>query len=135
MGDKERISFLRKELAEHNHSYYVLDTPTISDFEFDKLLAELKILEDNNPDLFDANSPSKKVGGMVIDSLNAVNHKYPMLSLANTYNAEELQDFDNKIKNEEIKGNTTKIFHLKDASKAHFELQSRTTTGSIILKT
>ena len=98
MSDKERILFLRNELDEHNHSYYVLDTPLISDFEFDKLLAELKILEDNNPDLFDENSPSKKVGGMVIDRLNAVNHKYPMLSLANTYNAEELQDFDNKIK-------------------------------------
>ncbi len=61
MSDKERILFLRKELSEHNHSYYVLHTPLISDFEFDKLLAELKILENNNPDLFDENSPSKKV--------------------------------------------------------------------------
>ena len=98
MKSQERIVFLRKELSVHNHAYYVLNTPLISDFEFDKLLAELKILEDNNPDLFDENSPSKKVGGMVIDRLNAVNHKYPMLSLDNTYNAEELQDFDNKIK-------------------------------------
>ena len=98
MKSQERIVFLRKELSAHNHAYYVLNTPLISDFEFDKLLVELKILEDNNPDLFDENSPSKKVGGMVIDRLNAVNHKYPMLSLDNTYNAEELQDFDNKIK-------------------------------------
>ena len=56
MTDKERISFLRKELAKHNHSYYVLDTPLISDFEFDKLLIELQQLENRNPDLFNPNS-------------------------------------------------------------------------------
>ena len=80
MGDKERISFLRKELAEHNHSYYVLDIPIISDFEFDKLLAELKSLEDNNPDLFDANSPTKRIGGAVLDGFKTIRHKYRMLS-------------------------------------------------------
>ena len=67
MSDKERISFLRKELAEHNHSYYVLDTPLISDFEFDKLLKELHALEDRNQELFDPNSPTQRVGGAVLD--------------------------------------------------------------------
>ena len=85
MGDKERISFLRKELAEHNHSYYVLDTPIISDFEFDKLLDELQQLEDNNPDLFDANSPTQRVGSAVLDGFKTIKHKYRMLSLGNTY--------------------------------------------------
>ena len=97
MSDKERILFLRKELAEHNHSYYVLDIPIISDFEFDKLLAELKSLEDNNPDLFDANSPTKRVGGAVLDGFKTIQHKYRMLSLGNTYSAEDLHDFDRRI--------------------------------------
>ncbi len=96
MGDKERISFLRKELAEHNHSYYVLDAPIISDFEFDKLLVELQQLEDNNPDLFDANSPSQRVGGAVLDGFKTIRHKYRMLSLGNTYSAEDLHDFDKR---------------------------------------
>ena len=98
MGDKERISFLRKELAEHNHSYYVLDTPIISDFEFDKLLVELQQLEDNNPDLFDANSPSQRVGGAVLDGFKTIRHKYRMLSLGNTYSAEDLYDFDTRLR-------------------------------------
>ena len=97
MSDKERILFLRKELAEHNHSYYVLDTPLISNFEFDKLLAELKILEDNNPDLFDSNSPTQRVGGAVLESFKTVKHNYRMLSLGNTYSAEDLQDFDTRL--------------------------------------
>ena len=96
MSDKERILFLRKELAEHNHSYYVLDIPIISDFEFDKLLVELQQLEDNNPDLFDANSPSQRVGGAVLDGFKTIRHKYRMLSLGNTYSAEDLHDFDKR---------------------------------------
>ena len=97
MSDKERILFLRKELAEHNHSYYVLDIPIISDFEFDKLLAELKSLEDNNPDLFDANSPTQRVGGVVLEGFKTVQHKYRALSLGNTYSSEDLHDFDRRI--------------------------------------
>ena len=62
MNQKERILFLRKKLAEHNHSYYVLDTPLISDFEFDKLLKELQTLEDKNQELFDPNSQHKGLG-------------------------------------------------------------------------
>jgi len=98
MNTEERISFLRKELEGYNHSYYVLDTPVISDFEFDKLMSELIVLEEENPEYQDDLSPTKKVGGMVIDSFNTVNHKFPMLSLSNTYNAEDLNDFDNRVK-------------------------------------
>ncbi|NQZ55075.1 MAG: NAD-dependent DNA ligase LigA, partial [Candidatus Nitrosopelagicus sp.] len=98
MSDKERISFLRKELAEHNHSYYVLDTPIISDFEFDKLLAELQQLEDNSPDLFDANSPTQRVGSAVLDGFKTIKHKYRMLSLGNTYSSEDLHDFDTRLR-------------------------------------
>ena len=98
MNCKERIDFLRKELEGHNHSYYVLDNPLVSDFEFDKLMLELTNLEDENPEFKDDLSPTQKVGGVVVDSFKTVDHKYPMLSLSNTYNEEELQDFDDRIK-------------------------------------
>ena len=97
MTEKERIAFLRKELAEHNYSYYVLDIPVISDFEFDKLLLELQQLEDNNPELFDENSPTQRVGGNVLESFKTTKHKYRMLSLGNTYSAEDLHDFDTRL--------------------------------------
>jgi len=97
MKIKERINFLRKELAEHNHSYYVLDTSTISDFQFDKLLQELVKLEDENPEYFDSTSPTQRVGGGVIDGFKAVAHKYRMLSLGNTYSEEDLHDFDARL--------------------------------------
>ena len=97
MKIKERIDFLRKELAEHNHSYYVLDTSTISDFEFDKLLKELVKLEDENPEFFDSTSPTQRVGGGVIDGFKTVAHKYRMISLGNTYSEEDLHDFDTRL--------------------------------------
>ena len=98
MSEKERIDFLRKELENHNHLYYVLDSPKISDFEFDKLMSELLNLEEENPEYADENSPTKKVGGKVVDSFKTVNHKYPMLSLSNSYNAEEIEEFDERIR-------------------------------------
>lgn len=98
MTDKERIAFLTKEIHFHNHAYYVLDTPEISDFEFDILLVELKSLEQANPHLMDINSPSQRVGGAVLDGFKTVKHKYPMLSLGNTYSAQELHDFDAKLR-------------------------------------
>lgn len=98
MKIKERINFLRTELEEHNYAYYVLDHPTISDFEFDKLMNELIKLEENYPEFSDESSPTKRVGGKVLDSFRSVTHKYPMLSLSNTYNEGELRDFDTKIK-------------------------------------
>ena len=97
MTEKERIAFLRKELSEHNYSYYVLDIPVISDFEFDKLLLELQQLEDNNPELFDENSPTQRVGGNVLEGFKTTKHKYRMLSLGNTYSAEDLHDFDTRL--------------------------------------
>ena len=97
MKINERIGFLRKELAEHNHSYYVLDTSIISDFEFDKLLQELVKLEDENPEFFDSTSPTQRVGGGVIDGFKTVAHKYRMLSLGNTYSEEDLHDFDTRL--------------------------------------
>jgi len=97
MKIKEKIDFLRKELAEHNHLYYVLDTSIISDFEFDKLLQELVKLEDENPEFFDSTSPTQRVGGGVIDGFKTVAHKYRMLSLGNTYSEEDLHDFDTRL--------------------------------------
>ena len=98
MNEKERIVSLRKELAAHNHSYYLLDTPLISDFEFDKLLSELQKLEEDNPEFFDKNSPTQRVGGAVLDGFETIKHKYRMLSLGNTYSAEDLYDFDKRLK-------------------------------------
>ena len=97
MSEKERIFFLRKELAKHNHAYYVLDKPNISDLQFDRLLKELEDLESLHPDLFDSNSPTQRVGGAVIDSFKSITHKYRMLSLGNTYSRKEIVDFDKKI--------------------------------------
>ena len=97
MNNKKRIQFLRKELAEHNHSYYVLDTPLISDFEFDKLLLELQQLEDKNPEFFDDNSPTQRVGGAVLDGFKTIKHKYRMLSLGNTYSSADLYDFEKRL--------------------------------------
>ena len=97
MNVQDRIVFLRDELHQHNHNYYVLDKPTISDFEFDMLLNELIDLEKQNPQFYDANSPTQRVGGELIKSFDTVSHEYRMLSLGNTYSAEELVDFDRRI--------------------------------------
>lgn len=93
----KRIQLLREDLRQHNHRYYVLDQPVISDFEFDKLLEELIVLENKNPQYFDANSPSQRVGGALTKSFQTVKHQYPMLSLGNTYSEEELRNFDKRI--------------------------------------
>ncbi len=98
MNEKERINLLRKELAEHNHAYYVLDNPNISDFKFDKLLKELEELESKHPELDDVNSPTQRVGGGVSDGFITVPHKYSMLSLGNTYSEKDLYDFDARLR-------------------------------------
>lgn len=95
---KERIAKLSKELNEHNHRYYVLDEPTVSDFEFDKMLEELMRLEKEYPELLSPDSPSQRVGGTVTKEFKSVKHRYPMLSLGNTYSEEELHDFDERIR-------------------------------------
>ncbi len=93
MAPHDRITALRRELHEHNRRYYVADAPTISDAEFDRLLKELQELEALHPEFFDANSPTQRVGGGFTKNFEQVAHRRPMLSLANTYSFEELDDF------------------------------------------
>jgi len=95
---KLRIKQLSDELNQHNYNYYVLDKPTISDFEFDTLLQELILLENAYPDCVLPDSPTKRVGGEVTKNFKTVEHRYPMLSLGNTYSFEDLRDFDERIK-------------------------------------
>jgi DNA ligase (NAD+) len=95
---KKRIQSLTAELKKHNYNYYVLAMPTISDFEFDKKLEELTSLETQFPDLIDPDSPTQNVGGFITKEFKTVRHRWPMLSLGNTYNEQELIDFDQRIK-------------------------------------
>jgi DNA ligase (NAD+) len=95
---KSRIESLSKTIEEHNHSYYVLDKPVISDFEFDKLLEELISLEKQFPELLLPSSPSQRVGGAVTKEFRSVKHRYPMLSLSNSYSKEDMLDFDRRVK-------------------------------------
>lgn len=95
---KHKINSLREELNRHNYNYYVLDHPIISDYEFDKMLEELIQLEKLHPEYYDPNSPSQRVGGEITKTFKAVKHKYPMLSLSNSYNREDMEDFDRRAK-------------------------------------
>ncbi len=95
---KSRIEWLRKELHDHNYRYYILSKPAISDYEFDSLMKELSDLEDNFPEYSDENSPTKRIGSDISTEFEQVKHKYPMLSLGNTYSMEELKEFDNRVK-------------------------------------
>jgi DNA ligase (NAD+) len=94
---KARISQLSQELDAHNHSYYVLSQPSISDREFDLLLEELQQLERDFPQFLSPDSPSQRVGGTVTKEFPTVAHRYPMLSLSNSYSLEEMQEFDARI--------------------------------------
>ncbi|MHB8261519.1 MAG: NAD-dependent DNA ligase LigA [Bacteroidia bacterium] len=95
---KQRIEKLCKEIEQHNYNYYVLDKPTISDYEFDMLLEELIKLEKQYPEYLSPNSPSQRVGGQITKEFKSVKHKYLMLSLANSYSKDELTDFDERVK-------------------------------------
>ena len=95
---KKKIEQLSKEIDEHNHKYYVLDNPSISDLEFDKMLEELIRLEKEFPELLSPQSPSQRVGGAITKIFKTVKHAYPMLSLSNTYSEEELRDFDERVR-------------------------------------
>lgn len=94
---KSRVEVLSKELHKHNHLYYVLSEPTVSDFQFDIMLKELQDLEEAFPDLVSENSPTKRVGGKVTKEFETVTHKYRMLSLGNSYSKEDLIDFETRI--------------------------------------
>jgi DNA ligase (NAD+) len=94
---KERIDRLRKDIEEHNRRYYVLNQPVISDFEYDLLINELDTLEKKFPEFIVEGSPTQHVGSDITKEFRQYEHKYPMLSLGNTYNYDELRDFDNRI--------------------------------------
>jgi DNA ligase (NAD+) len=95
---KEKMDALVAELNQHTYNYYVLAMPTIADYEFDRKLAELNQLELENPDLADPNSPTQKVGGDITKNFVTVQHRWPMLSLGNTYNEQDLRDFDERVR-------------------------------------
>ena len=95
---KARIDVLRKEIEEHNKNYYVLNHPVISDFEYDILLNELDTLEKKFPEFITENSPTRRVGSDITREFIQYEHRYPMLSLGNTYSEEELREFDARIR-------------------------------------
>jgi len=97
MSVLETITNLRAELNQHNYNYYVLDNPTISDFEFDQKLKHLQELELQHPEFFDENSPSQRVGGTITKNFETVVHEHRMYSLDNSYSKEDLQDWENRI--------------------------------------
>ncbi len=100
MQAEVRIEELRRTLHEHNHRYYVLAEPTISDREFDALLSELELLEAAHPELDDPNSPTRRVGSGLTDQFDKVAHSRPMLSLANSYNAQEVEEWADRVQRE-----------------------------------
>jgi DNA ligase (NAD+) len=97
METQKIIQDLREELNQHNHNYYVIDNPTISDFEFDQKLKQLQELENQYPEFFDENSPTQRVGGTITKNFQTVVHDYRMYSLDNSYSAEDLMDWETRI--------------------------------------
>ncbi|PZO29103.1 MAG: DNA ligase (NAD(+)) LigA [Flavobacteriaceae bacterium] len=97
MDIQKNIQDLKDELNLHNHNYYVLDNPTISDFEFDKKLKQLQELENQHPEFFDENSPTQRVGGTITKNFQTVVHDYRMYSLDNSYSVDDLTDWETRI--------------------------------------
>ena len=93
MTEQDRIKQLRRELHEHNHRYYVLNQPIISDQDFDFLMHELQDLEAKHPEMADPNSPTQRVGSDLNQEFTQVAHRYPMLSLANTYSEQDVAEW------------------------------------------
>jgi DNA ligase (NAD+) len=112
-SDKKRIEALRSELREHDHRYYVLAQPTISDSQYDALMRELMEFERLHPELKTLDSPSHRVGGAPTKEFPTVIHTIPMLSLANTYNEIEIQDFDRRVKTQLGNGKYRYVCELK----------------------
>ena len=94
----QQVEHLRKTLNEHNYNYYVLDAPTITDFEYDKMLRQLEDLENMYPELITPDSPTQRVGGQALDSFQQVIHRVPLQSLQDVFSPEELADFDRKVR-------------------------------------
>ncbi|RBW56720.1 DNA ligase (NAD(+)) LigA [Tenacibaculum sp. E3R01] len=97
MTTEQKIQQLREELRQHNHNYYVLDNATISDYDFDIKLKELEKLEEENPDFFDSNSPTQRVGGDVTKNFETITHKNRMYSLDNSYSKDDLLDWEKRV--------------------------------------
>ncbi|MDG1697473.1 MAG: NAD-dependent DNA ligase LigA [Polaribacter sp.] len=97
MTIQQKIEQLREELNQHTHNYYVLDNATISDFDFDTTLKELEKLEEANPEFFDSNSPTQRVGGEITKNFTTVTHQNRMYSLSNSYSKEDLFDWEKRI--------------------------------------
>jgi DNA ligase (NAD+) len=97
MDTQEKIAGLRRQLDEHNYRYYVLNDPIVSDFEYDRSMRELIGLENRHPEYADPLSPSQRVGSDVTNTFEQVRHRFPMLSLANTYSAGEIAEFDRRV--------------------------------------
>lgn len=100
MDEKERILQLRKTLNRYSYAYYTQDNPEVSDAEYDSLMVELEKLEKAHPEMYDANSPTQRVGGAVLEGFEKVTHRKPMMSLADVFSYEELLEFDQRIKSE-----------------------------------
>lgn len=105
MEISQLIQSLRDELNQHNYNYYVLDKPTISDFEFDQKLKQLQELENKHPEFFDENSPTQRVGGAITKNFETVTHDYRMYSLDNSYSKEDVMDWENRI--QKVLGNAS----------------------------
>ncbi len=112
MDIKSKIEALRKEINSHNYRYYVENYPVISDFDFDVLLRELQDMESSYPQFDDINSPTKRVGSDQSNGFESVKHRYPMLSLSNTYSQDELSDFCRKVE-EELESSVEYVCELK----------------------
>ncbi|MFT5893017.1 MAG: DNA ligase (NAD+) [Dokdonia sp.] len=112
MNTEQQITSLRKELQEHNHRYYVLDNPTIEDFEFDQMLKQLQTLEAAHPEFDDPNSPSRRVGGDVTKNFNTVVHEHRMYSLDNSYSKQDLEDWEVRVK-KQVDGDVSYTCELK----------------------
>ncbi|MCL1697847.1 MULTISPECIES: NAD-dependent DNA ligase LigA [unclassified Lysinibacillus] len=109
---EQRIAELNKLLHEYGHAYYVLDKPVVADSVYDQLLHELIALEEANPSLIYPDSPTQRVGGAVVEGFKKVTHDYPMLSLSNAFNEEDLREFDRKVR-QAIGDNFSYVCELK----------------------
>ena len=98
MDPKQRVKELTETLEKYNYEYYVLDNPSVSDAEYDRLMQELIAIEKEHPELISPLSPTQRVGGQVQDEFKKVTHQRMMLSLANAFNEDDLYDFDRKVR-------------------------------------
>src|SRR5688500_13722831 len=94
----KRVADLRRQIDHHNYLYYVEAKPEISDREFDRLLDELKKLEESHPELVTPDSPTQRVGGQPVEGFASVRHREPMMSIDNSYSADDLREFDKRVK-------------------------------------